>query len=70
MIPMWLRRFLNRIGLRKDTMVCIYKDDAYCWPDHLGERMEGKCAECDGPLYFEKQNAPFHKICSRCCVPW
>lgn len=36
------------------------------WPLHLGERTAGVCAECDEPIYFEKQNRVFRKICNEC----
>lgn len=65
---MWFRRLLNRIGLRKDTMVCMCKEDTWCWPAHLGKRTEGKCERCGVLIYFERQNKPFYKICNRCAL--
>ena len=61
----WIR-FLNRIGWRNDPIICIRVEETWRWSSHLGERTEGKCSECDEPIYFEKQNGVFRKICSRC----
>lgn len=65
-LKMWWRRLLNRLGFRSDEMVCIRQEDAWRWSSHLGERTEGKCTKCETPIYFEKQNKPFRKICNRC----
>ena len=62
----WLQRFLNRIGWRKDTLVCMRQDETWCWPAHLGQRIAGECEQCTAPIYYEKQNKPFRKICHRC----
>ena len=48
------------------TMVCVLQDETWRWPSHLGEKTEGDCAECGAPIYFEKQNKPFRKICNYC----
>lgn len=63
---MWLRRLLNRLRIRKDTMICMRQEDTWCWPSHLGRRTNGECERCHAPIYFEKQNEVFRKICNRC----
>lgn len=63
---MWFYRLLNRLGLRKDTIVCIRQADAYFWPKYLGNRTDGKCEQCKTPIYYEEQNKPFRKICHAC----
>lgn len=67
--PTWLLRLLNRLHLRSDAMICMHRDDTHTWGGHLGERTEGECCLCHGPIYFEKQNAPFRKVCNRCAYP-
>lgn len=64
---MWFIRLLNRLGLRKDNIACIRQVDTWHWPNHLGKRTEGKCANCDAPIYYEQQNEPFRKVCQHCC---
>jgi len=64
--PMWYLRLLNRLGIRKDSMTCIRQDETWCWPDHLGEQTAGLCSKCNSPIYFEKQNWVFYKVCTRC----
>lgn len=63
---MWWVRLLNWIGYRKDTIACMKQSQTWQWPLHLGEQTAGVCAECDEPIYFEKQNRVFHKICNEC----
>jgi hypothetical protein len=65
---MWFYRLLNRLGLRQDTIVCMCQEDTWCWPPHLGVRTEGQCASCVLPIYYERQNKPFRKICNRCMM--
>jgi hypothetical protein len=64
----WWARLLNRVGWRKDTIVCMHQDDTWCWPEHLGAQTKGACSQCGGPIYFEKQNSVFRKVCNRCVV--
>ena len=63
------RRFMNCLGLRRDTLLCMRQEDTWQWPDHLGKRTEGLCKKCNALIYFEKQNWPFYKICNRCGMP-
>jgi hypothetical protein len=66
-VRLWWIRFLNRIGWRKDTLVCISKADTWRWSSHLGKQTEGKCSKCNAALYYEKQNEFFgNKVCNRC----
>ena len=60
---------MNYLGFRKDTLLCMRQEDTWQWPDHLGTRTEGFCEKCHAPIYFEKQNKPFYKICNRCGMP-
>ena len=60
------RIFMNWLGLRKDTLLCMRQEDTWRWPDHLGEKTEGICERCKAPIYFEKQNKCFYKICQKC----
>ena len=66
---MWFYRLLNRMGLRKDMMVCMCQEDTWQWPSHLGKKTVGECEKCHKPIYFEVQNKPFGKICNRCAFP-
>lgn len=59
-------RLLNRWSLRKDTMLCMRQDETWVWGDHLGKKTPGTCAQCAAPIFYEVQNAPFHKICNHC----
>lgn len=59
-------RFLNQIGLRKDVLYCMRQKDTWCWPDYLGKKTEGHCERCKEPIFFERQNWPYRKICQRC----
>lgn len=64
---MWWYLFLNWIGWRKDTIVCMRQEDTWCWPEELGQRTEGKCDQCGSAIYFEQQNGSvYRKICTRC----
>jgi hypothetical protein len=63
---MWWYRLLNRLGLRKDTILCMRQANTWQWPPHLGEKTAGNCDACNAPIYYEKQNAPFRKICHVC----
>ena len=65
---MWWIRLLNRLRLRSDEMLCMHQEDTWHWPSHLGKRTEGKCSKCGEPIYFEKQNKPFRKVCNRCGI--
>lgn len=61
------RRFLNWIGWRKDTIICIHKDDTWRWSGHLGARTDGNCDFCGEAIYYEWQNRHFwKKMCNRC----
>ena len=65
----WIR-FLNRLGLRKDTLTCIRQEFTYVWPSDLGKKTPGKCSNCESPIFFEKQNGVFkNKICDGCAYP-
>jgi predicted amidophosphoribosyltransferase len=44
------------------------QEDTWRWSSHLGKQTEGKCSKCDAPIYFEKQNQPFNKVCNRCGI--
>ena len=67
MFSLWWRRFLNRMGFRKDTLICMRQKDTWRWSDHLGEITSGHCMRCNAPIYFEKQNRFFEKkVCQRC----
>ena len=63
---MWFARLLNRLGLRDDEMVCIRQENTWRWGSHLGKRTAGECDKCGAPIYFEKQNKPFRKVCNHC----
>lgn len=63
---MWFRRLLNRLGLAHDVLLCMRQEHTFVWPPHLGEKTAGKCANCYAPIFYEKQNAPFRKICNVC----
>jgi hypothetical protein len=65
---MWWIRLLNRLGIRSDQMLCMRQEDTWRWSSHLGKQTEGKCSKCDAPIYFEKQNQPFNKVCNRCGI--
>lgn len=62
----WWVRLLNRLGLRRDTLVCIRREDTWRWTKNLGAKTEGECGVCGGPIYYERQNSPFRKVCNRC----
>lgn len=66
---MWFKRWMNYLGLRHDILVCIHQDDTWRWPSHLGEKTSGACSKCEGPIFFEKQNKSFKKVCNRCSPP-
>lgn len=65
---MWWVRLLNRLGLRRDTMVCMRQEETWRWPPWLGAKTAGKCDQCSADIFFEKQNEPFRKICTHCVV--
>ena len=62
----WVHRLLKRLGLWREPIVCISREDTYRWPAHLGKQTEGKCDFCGRDIYYEEQNACFRKICNRC----
>lgn len=68
-MPLFLLRWLNRLGFRRDLLIFMHPDDCYLWGDHLGPKTPGNCSRCGGPVVFEKQNAPFVKVCNRCAFP-
>lgn len=63
----WL---LGLFKKKQKELVCIRQDQAYRWPSNLGERTPGKCAKCDRPIFYEKQNEDFRKICNTCAGLW
>ncbi len=62
----WWIRLQNRLRVRSDTLYCMAQEDTWCWPDTLGKQTAGKCDQCGRPIYFERQNKPFRKVCNRC----
>lgn len=48
------------------TCICMLQKDTWNWPEWLGSQTSGECAECHQPIYFERQNARFRKVCSNC----
>ena len=64
---MFWRKLLNYFGYRPvPTLICMRQVDTWRWPDHLGEKTEGKCIKCGVLIYFEEQNERFRKICHIC----
>ncbi len=64
---MWLLKLLNRLGIRRDKLICMRQENTYFWSANLGERTPGFCCECNAPIYFEKQNWVFkRKMCHVC----
>ena len=61
----WLR-LMNWLGWRKDKIACMRQEETWRWPAHLGERTEGDCVTCGSKIFYEKQNAPFQKVCNHC----
>lgn len=70
-MPIFIRpwrniRLLNILGLRHDTIACQRQSETYVWPAHLGEPKEGECSKCGAPIFYERKNWPFVKVCNRC----
>lgn len=63
-------RLMNRLGLRKDVVVCMRKESTYVWGSDLGPRTEGKCVRCGETICFERQNGVFQKVCHVCSPPY
>ena len=66
-MKMWWFKLLNRLGFRKDPLICIRQVDAFLWPSNLGKQTPGLCCKCAAPIFFEDKNWFFkHKICHVC----
>ena len=50
----------------KPTLVCMRQEQTWRWPSYLGERTAGTCEECEGAIFYEKQNEGYRKICNVC----
>ena len=57
------------LGFLKRKLICVREEDCRVWPDYLDERISGNCEECKHPIYYEKKNSHFKKICSDCYSP-
>lgn len=50
-------------------LVCVRQADTWTWPDHLGAKTEGECADCGSPIFYEAQNAAINpKVCAQCAA--
>jgi len=61
-----LYRLLRREAKSPSILVCMRQADTWTWPDHLGARTAGECADCGTPIFYEAQNAKYRKVCSVC----
>jgi hypothetical protein len=50
------------------VLICVRQEETWTWPEYLGEKTAGVCSICEAPIFFEKQNAAFKKICSHCSL--
>lgn len=50
------------------TVFCMRQENTWRWSDHLGAKTEGKCSQCEAPVFFEKQNEPYVKVCHVCMI--
>lgn len=46
--------------------ICMRQANTWHWPDHLDEKTSGECSECQAPIFFEKKNGKYKKICHIC----
>lgn len=60
--------FASDFKIKEAVLVCVRQEDTWRWPEHLGEKTAGVCADCAAPIFFEKQNVEFRKICFQCSV--
>lgn len=65
----WLQRLFRREQPSPGNavrLICMRQADTWTWPAHLGAQTAGVCVDCEAPVFFEKQNAPYRKVCTVC----
>lgn len=50
----------------EEVLVCNLQADTWQWPNYLDERMDGECSVCHSPIFYEKKNAAYRKVCAPC----
>lgn len=55
----WIRK-----GVR--AIICIRQEDTWHWPPYLDKQMAGECSVCHAPIYYERKNEKYRKMCAQC----
>ena len=53
-------------GIFRATVVCNLQADTWQWPSYLDTKTAGECSQCYKPIFYERKNEPYIKVCMPC----
>jgi hypothetical protein len=51
---------------KESVLICIRQEDTWQWPAYLDKQIAGECSICHSPIFYERKNEEFQKVCGRC----